>query len=284
MEHSGGIISIIAVTLLGFLLMHPAFSCCISSSCQCATANQLKVERSRTHGSTISGYKDMDLLSRSIFSIPNVVSGRLKVLIIPVEFSDFFNTTDIQNNIVNGKVSPLTSYYNEVSYGSLSLNVWHFTSWFRLPHTRAYYGGDNESIIDVNLGYFIQDSLDIADPLVDYHDYDYVMLVHAGNDQASSGDSDDIWSCASIGKWHFSNDGGVELGIAIVAETDPYGVYAHEFGHNLGLPDLYDVDYEEEFVGCWSLMGLVPGWSLLQALWQWRRCGWVGFQILMYRL
>ena len=33
------------------------------------------------------------------------------------------------------------------------------------------------------------------------------------------------------------------------------GVFAHEFGHALGLPDLYDTTYNSEGVGEWSLMG-----------------------------
>jgi ribonuclease HII len=32
------------------------------------------------------------------------------------------------------------------------------------------------------------------------------------------------------------------------------GVYAHELGHGLGLPDLYDVDYTSQGVGKWCLM------------------------------
>lgn len=33
------------------------------------------------------------------------------------------------------------------------------------------------------------------------------------------------------------------------------GVFAHEFGHALGLPDLYDTDFSSSGVGTWDLMG-----------------------------
>ncbi|MBI2890616.1 MAG: M6 family metalloprotease domain-containing protein [Nitrospirae bacterium] len=33
------------------------------------------------------------------------------------------------------------------------------------------------------------------------------------------------------------------------------GVFAHEFGHALGLPDLYDTDFSSSGVGVWDLMG-----------------------------
>ncbi len=40
-----------------------------------------------------------------------------------------------------------------------------------------------------------------------------------------------------------------------VSEFSPMGVVAHEYGHDLGLPDLYDTDYSSDGVGRWCLMG-----------------------------
>jgi len=42
----------------------------------------------------------------------------------------------------------------------------------------------------------------------------------------------------------------------VVSETDSFGVYAHEFGHELGLPDLYDTNNGNSVVGAYELMDL----------------------------
>ena len=40
------------------------------------------------------------------------------------------------------------------------------------------------------------------------------------------------------------------------------GVTAHEYGHVMNLPDLYDTDYDSAGIGLWGVMGLGPlGWS-----------------------
>lgn len=114
---------------------------------------------------------------------------------------------------------------------------------------------------------------------------DHLMIVHSAVGEEAGGGTlggDAIWS-------HRSNLDGIFDGIFPIANTEtdiPYwngqmaaydytiepidgaaGVFAHEYGHDLGLPDEYDTQYSGsgEAIGYWSIMasgswaGKVPG-------------------------
>jgi M6 family metalloprotease-like protein len=51
------------------------------------------------------------------------------------------------------------------------------------------------------------------------------------------------------------NDGVRVYAYSTEPENGKIGVFAHEFGHVLGLPDLYDTSYQSAGVGEWCLMG-----------------------------
>ena len=59
----------------------------------------------------------------------------------------------------------------------------------------------------------------------------------------------------------------------------PVNITAHEMGHALGLPDLYDLDHSSYGVGCWDLMGygiyLADGSPGLMGAWTRARLGWM---------
>ena len=132
---------------------------------------------------------------------------------------------------------------------------------------------------------------------------DHFQIVHAGEDESAGGGAqgtDAIWAH----RWYaFATDagatgpannklGGAEIGdtgmwvgdYTIQPENGGLGVYAHEYGHDLGLPDEYDTDGGENSTAFWTLMssgswlgtgkeaiGNLPGdmnaWDKLQLGW-----------------
>ena len=102
---------------------------------------------------------------------------------------------------------------------------------------------------------------------------DHFQIVHAGEDESAGGGAqgtDAIWAH----RWYaFGTDAGAsgpennKLGGAKIGDTGIWvgdytvqpengglGVYAHEYGHDLGLPDHYDTSRGENSTGFWTLM------------------------------
>jgi M6 family metalloprotease-like protein len=166
------------------------------------------------------------------------------------------------NDLVFNRVN---SYFLEVSYGIISLKG-NTTGWYSLNRTMAEYGRDSQFEIDDPNGdgrcdhlMLIRDAVSACDKDVNFTLYNHVLIVHAGNGQESSNSTDDLWSAYSSDIYVTTNDGVVVSRACVVPETEAFGadtlgVYAHEFGHSLGLPDLYSSDYKHEYVGRWCLM------------------------------
>ncbi|MER7763157.1 immune inhibitor A domain-containing protein [Streptomyces sp. NPDC097619] len=131
---------------------------------------------------------------------------------------------------------------------------------------------------------------------------DHLMVVHAGKDQTWGGGAqgtDAVWAHRWFAYWNQAGTagpegnkaGGTQVGDSGIwagdyltgGENSGVGLFAHEFGHDLGLPDLYSSDGDNS-VNYWSLMsagsylakgrnttGDFPGdldaWSKLQLGW-----------------
>lgn len=131
---------------------------------------------------------------------------------------------------------------------------------------------------------------------------DHLVVVHAGKDQTWGGGTqgkDAVWAHRWFAYWNQAGSagpegnkaGGTPVGDSGIwagdyltgGENSGAGLFAHEFGHDLGLPDLYSSDGDNS-VNFWSLMssasylgkgrnstGEFPGdldpWSKLQLGW-----------------
>jgi M6 family metalloprotease-like protein len=214
--------------------------------------------------------------------------GTKKALVILINFTDVSQNVShtpsyYENLLFNASAgaNSMNNYYKEVSYNKMNITgVIAGNRWFSASHNLAWYGADvtgtdeDTTQPDANNRYIFKlakEAVIAADPYVDYSQYDTngdgvidnLIIVHAGNAQESSGVSTDIWSHRwSIyvwnGSWnlgYMTNDGVKAVGYTMQAETSPLGTFAHEFGHDLGLPDLYDTDYSSVGVGYWDIMG-----------------------------
>ncbi|WP_432537434.1 immune inhibitor A domain-containing protein [Kineococcus arenarius] len=99
---------------------------------------------------------------------------------------------------------------------------------------------------------------------------DHFQAVHAGEDESAGAPSWAIWAhrwaVGQAGRGttgpEFNRFGGVQIGdtgfwirdYTTEPENGGVGVFAHEFGHDLGLPDLYDTSGGENGTGFWTLM------------------------------
>lgn len=189
-----------------------------------------------------------------------IVLGEISLLVIAVEFQDYEHTYSI-GDITNRTINQLKVYYSKVSYGAVSI-VGKVTDWIKLPLKLSAYGADNGPFIDSSTGGSIMPDtwrlLRDASPMVteDIAAYNTIFVLHAGPGQESSGVPDDIWSVTYL-NYSVETPHGTYKTFAIVPEFEArgfgtLGVYAHEFGHLLGLPDLYDRTKEQ--VGPWDLM------------------------------
>ena len=141
-----------------------------------------------------------------------------------------------------------------------------------LPEKYSYYGANKGSSVDnpVRLEEFVREACKLADPSVDFSQYDHnqdgfidnIYFFYAGKGEADSGDGNALWphsayysdiaTQAGAAQTSLKLD-GVEVGnytcsneingTLITPQPAGIGTFVHEFGHVLGLADHYDVNY-----------------------------------------
>ncbi|MEW5759718.1 MAG: M6 family metalloprotease domain-containing protein, partial [Candidatus Thermoplasmatota archaeon] len=185
------------------------------------------------------------------------ITGQKRVVVLLIEFQDVLHSSTYDKsyyeNKVNGSKS-LRTYYNEVSYNKFLIYNVTVSSWYKSAQNLAYYGAPSSGSHDSDTYRLVTEAVNLADAEIDFSNMDYLIVVHAGNDEARSHNPNDIWSHMGYDYDKPNVDGKTIEYYAMVAENSPIGTYAHEFGHLLFLPELYDTDYSSDGVGLWCLM------------------------------
>ncbi|MCC6548435.1 MAG: M6 family metalloprotease domain-containing protein [Ignavibacteriaceae bacterium] len=233
-------------------------------------------------------------VSRGILPASALTVDTVFALTLLGKYSDYnpiYSTQSLQNQIFDGPTATgtgtVTDYYREVSY-----NQMHFTGscrgWYGVPGTMASYVGDNNGLGVQGGPKFVLDVIQSSDNEINYADYiqyydsqgnpriGFIAVIHTGADAAAG--ANNIWShrwtftVANNGQPYTTNDIDPVSGRAVVIDGDyaiqpelkgsnnsngaiiDIGVFAHEFGHIFGLPDLYDTDNSSAGLGNWCLM------------------------------
>ncbi len=175
----------------------------------------------------------------------------------------------------------MADYYREVSYGRDTMSGSCY-GWLSSGQTQAYYGQGSYGLSGAypnNAAGLVMRALQLADGSVDFTQFsrsgnllDLVIVVHAGPGAEGKPDSTNwIWSHnAALSSWGVPQANRIFDGVIIDqytmqpeisaldttyhTEQIEIGVFAHELGHALGLPDLYDTDNSSEGVGRYCLM------------------------------
>ncbi|MFD2922484.1 immune inhibitor A domain-containing protein [Halobacillus naozhouensis] len=199
----------------------------------------------------------------------------------------------------------MKQYYEKQSGGSYSVEGT-VAGWYEADHPAAYYGANDPAPdgSDINARGLVKEALNAAanDSDVNLSNFDewdrydldgdgnymesdglvdHLMVIHSGVGEEAGGGSlgsDAIWSH----RWNLAQPTAIKgteatvdywggqmaaFDYTIEPEDGAVGVMAHEFGHDLGLPDEYDTQYSGagEPVAYWSIMasgswaGDIPG-------------------------
>ncbi len=210
-------------------------------------------------------------------------SGNRSLVCILIGFTDlaFTKTQTDFNNLFNqinyttgGATGSVKDYYLENSYNQFNLTVT-VAGPFTAANNQAYYGANTGGQgTDIRPRELVAEAVNLANPTVNFANFDNdndgtvdgVYVIYAGYGEEAGASTNCIWAHAwnlattltldgkTISKYSCSPELSGNSGTSITN----IGVICHEFGHVLGAPDYYDIDYatggQYDGTGNWDIM------------------------------
>ncbi|MEQ9443607.1 MAG: M6 family metalloprotease domain-containing protein, partial [Cyclobacteriaceae bacterium] len=196
--------------------------------------------------------------------------GNINVLVILVEFEDFsrqYSRAEYEKVFRGPMEDPdkvsFKEFYQKASYGQLNFNV-DFTRWYPAKGSVYDYGYRNNGYESARE--LAADVIQQADADVDFTKYDNdqdgvvdgVIILQAGRGAEEGSQTQYIWSH----QWSVPDqivDGKILNRYCMVpglrnSGIVDIGIIAHEVGHLLGQPDLYDTSGQTVGLGNWDIM------------------------------
>lgn len=255
-----------------------------------------------------------------------VISGSRSIPVLPAKFNntsaDPYPPANLQKELFDGPwpTGTMTSYYREISYGRFTVTGT-VAPWKKLSNNDTFYEAGCNGLCNASkMGDFLKEALDLHDAAIDFAQYDndgpdgkpnsgdddgfvdFVAFVHpeSGGECGNS----NLWSHRYVysgwkGSEYTTKDaksggGFIKIDDYVImpafacdgSTMIQIGVFAHEFGHAFGLPDLYDTDRsngDSEGIGNWCLMaggswggdGVSPDRPVHMSAWAKQFLGWV---------
>lgn len=209
-------------------------------------------------------------------------TGNIRVLALLIDYPDLQSTylkSDF-DSLLNGSNYPIghgsfKTFYETSSHGLLTIDV-DVMGWYRADSNYIYYSYDSGYARAADLVREAVDAAELAGANFSNYDNDNdgdvdgILTVHAGPGAEVGSQTQYIWSHRWVlnggnlgsvfydGVWINDYMMNPETrGTLSNPSLVDVGVFCHEFGHNLGLPDLYDTDQsngDSEGIGNWGIM------------------------------
>ncbi len=219
----------------------------------------------------------------------NSLTGKKKGLVILVNFADvsmhgddpqteFYSRFNEIGFNQDNHIGSVHDYFYDQSYGQFDL-TFDVVGPVTLSKDMAYYGRNSTaSGSDANVGWMVKEACELADPYVDYNEYDWdgdgeteqIFFVYAGYGESNGAPSYTIWPHKfKLSSALNGDDGNLVLDNVRIdtyacsceltgtrgKKYNGIGTACHEFSHCLGLPDIYDASYNGGFgMSYWDIM------------------------------